>query len=238
MQLATDLPAEVKLLGALALAGVVVAVPVSAWPVFVVIAALVVFMLVAARVPARWVAARLALLTPFAGLALVLPFVALGERVAVGPVSVSREGAVAAGLFAARCLLAFGVALTLVSTTSMTDMTEGLARLRAPAAMVLVLNLMVRYLGVVGDDLRRMSIARASRGDGRGRIGLWVANAAGVGRLFVRSYERGERVHLAMVSRGYDGTPPPMRGAAVPGWQWLAGLAPAVVAALLAWGLG
>lgn len=233
----TALAPEAKLIGALALAGVAVATPASAWPVFVVIAALVAFLLVALRAPARWVAGRLALLTPFAILALVLPFVALGERVALGPVSFSREGAVAAGLFAARCLVAFGIALVLVRSTAMADLTEGLARLRVPAAMVLVLDLMVRYLAVVGDDLRRMTVARVSRGDGRGRVGLWVTTAAGVGRLFVRSYERGERVHLAMISRGYDGTPTLTRARTVPAWHWAACLTPAAIAALLAWGL-
>jgi cobalt/nickel transport system permease protein len=29
--------------------------------------------------------------------------------------------------------------------------------------------------------------------------------ASTAGALFIRSYERGERVHLAMLSRGYDG---------------------------------
>lgn len=225
-----------KLVGAVALAGVVVATPARGWPALGVVALAVVALLVAARVRARWVVARLAAIVPLLALALVLPFVATGERVALGPVSVSREGTIAAGLFVARCLVATGVALVLVATTPVADLTEGLARLHVPAAMVLVLSLMVRYLGVVGDDLRRMTVARASRGDGRGRVGLWMAAAAGVGRLFVRSYERGERVHLAMVSRGWDGTPPPPSGAtSAPPWHWAACLAPAAASALLAW---
>lgn len=231
------LAAEAKLLGAVALAAVVVAIPASAWPVYGVVAALVGFLLVAARVSPAWLAGRLALLVPFAGLALVMPFVALGERVAVGPFWVSRTGMLLAGLFAARCLLAFGVALALIATTPMADLVEGVSRLRLPATMVLVLNLMVRYLGVLSADVHRMAIARASRGDGRGRIGQWAATAAGVGRLFVRSYERGERVHLAMVSRGYDGSLPATHGRTAPAWHWAVCLAPAAVVALLAWGL-
>ena len=36
----------------------------------------------------------------------------------------------------------------------------------------------------------------------------WPVLATGLGALFVRSFERGERVHLALVSRGYDGRLP------------------------------
>jgi cobalt/nickel transport system permease protein len=36
----------------------------------------------------------------------------------------------------------------------------------------------------------------------------WPALARGLGALFIRSYERGERVHLAMLSRGHESRPP------------------------------
>ena len=64
---------------------------------------------------------------------------------------------------------------------------------------------MVRYGDVIGDELRRMRIARESRGAGGSRLGQARAVATSAGALFVRSYERGERVYLAMASRGYVG---------------------------------
>ena len=70
---------------------------------------------------------------------------------------------------------------------------------------------MVRYSDVLLDELRRMRIARLSRGhDPRW---LWQSRAIGAtaGTLFVRSFERGERVHIAMLSRGYDGRMPTFR---------------------------
>jgi cobalt/nickel transport system permease protein len=67
---------------------------------------------------------------------------------------------------------------------------------------------MVRYVSVVSGDLQRMRVARESRGYSGGRVGHLKAVAAGAGSLFVRSYERGERVHLAMLARGYDGRMP------------------------------
>ena len=70
---------------------------------------------------------------------------------------------------------------------------------------------MIRYGDVVTDEMSRMRIARESRG-GRARW-LWQARATATsaGALFVRSYERGERVYLAMESRGYTGSMPSLR---------------------------
>jgi cobalt/nickel transport system permease protein len=96
---------------------------------------------------------------------------------------------------------------------------------------------MIRYADVVADDMRRMRIARVSRGhDPRW---LWQARAlaSSAGALFIRSYERGERVHAAMLARGYDGTLP-RNGEVATVRQWSAGLAVpalATVVCVLAW---
>jgi len=74
--------------------------------------------------------------------------------------------------------------------------------------LVAILSFMVRYASVVIGDLQRMRIARESRGYTGGGAGHLKAVAAGAGALFVRSYERGERVHLAMLARGYTGRMP------------------------------
>lgn len=227
---------EAKLVGAVAFSAAVVSVPPHAWPLFAVAAALIGVLLASARVRLGWVLTRGAVIVPFLILAVLLPFVALGERVQWGPVDVSSVGLVAAGMLLARAVVALGIALVLAAYTTAADLTEGLARLRVPAPLVLVLSLLVRYVGVVTADVRRMAVARAARGDGRGLLGIWVATAAGVGRLFVRSYERGERVHLAMVSRGYEGTPPATVGPRPPAWHWVICLLPAVAVGVAAWG--
>jgi cobalt/nickel transport system permease protein len=66
----------------------------------------------------------------------------------------------------------------------------------------------VRYADVITGEMRRMKIARESRAfEGNARAQLSVV-ATSAGALFIRSYERGERVHLAMLSRGYGGSLP------------------------------
>jgi cobalt/nickel transport system permease protein len=53
-----------------------------------------------------------------------------------------------------------------------------------------------------------MTIAMRSRGCDPRSPQHWPVLARSLGALFIRSYERGERVHLAMLARGYDGTLP------------------------------
>ena len=61
---------------------------------------------------------------------------------------------------------------------------------------------MLRYLDVLVGEARRMRVARISRGDDPRFLWQLRGFAAGIGALFLRAFERGERVYLAMVSRG------------------------------------
>ena len=102
--------------------------------------------------------------------------------------------------------LAFVAVLTLAGTTPLRRLLVGLRRLGMPAVLVSTLHFMGRYLHVLGDELSRMTQARRSRTFRRsGRLDF--GSLAGlIGMLFVRSFERGERVHAAMLARGWDGT--------------------------------
>ncbi len=227
------LPAHVKLVGLVAFALVVVATPEGTWPAFAAYGALLAGAFVLARVPARVVARRTAVEAPFLAFALLLPVVATGPRVLVGPLSLSRPGLVGGGTLAAKATLGVVAAILLAATTSPRDLLAGLERLRLPRALVAIIAFMVRYIAVVAGDLQRMRIARAARGESSGGARRLAATTAGAGALFVRSYERGERVHHAMLARGYDGRMPGLLGAArAPGRSWVAGLALPAAAAL------
>jgi cobalt/nickel transport system permease protein len=120
-------------------------------------------------------------------------------------------------------------AIVLAASTRPADLLAGLDRLRLPRTLVAIVAFMLRYAGVVASDLQRMRVARASRGFTGGRLGHLRIEAAGVGALFVRTYERGERVHQAMVARGYTGTMPSYGGVPATAAQW------ATCAVLPAW---
>ncbi len=177
---------------------------------------------------------------PFLVFAVLLPFVALGERVDVLGLSLSVDGLLGGFNILAKGTLGVVAAILLSATTTPRDLIVGVQRLRVPGLFVTILSFMVRYLDVVVDDMRRMALARAARGFEAKHLGHVAVVAKAAGALFIRSYERGERVHLAMVSRGFTGTMPqlgaprsrPAQWAALAGaWALVACVAVAAVAA-------
>ena len=91
---------------------------------------------------------------------------------------------------------------------------------------------MMRYGEVITGEMRRMKIARQSRGYEPRWMWQSKAVASSAGALFVRSFERGERVYLAMASRGYDGSLPALEEHAASRLQWAAAMTVPAIAAL------
>jgi cobalt/nickel transport system permease protein len=169
----------------------------------------------------------------------LLPFVGRGARVDVLGVSLSEAGLWAAWNIVVKGTIGVAASIVLASTTPIPQLLDGMERLRVPRVMVAITAFMLRYGDVIGDEVRRMSIARQSRAGSTGRLGQVRVLASTAGALFVRSYERGERVYLAMESRGYTGTMP-VRSVAASTRSWVLCLlwpVAAAVVALVAWGL-
>jgi cobalt/nickel transport system permease protein len=183
-----------KVLGLLTVTLVAITAPAGVWPVFAGCAAALVVIAACARVPAAtiWRRARIVVL-PVALVALLAPLTG-GWEVAADVAAKAGIGVVAAVLLGA--------------TTAFPALLRGLEALRLPRLMVLIAGLMYRYLFVIVEEVGRMRDALASRAY-RPRHAL-QAGAVGraAGSLFLRSYLRGERVHLAMLSRGYAGRMP------------------------------
>jgi cobalt/nickel transport system permease protein len=128
--------------------------------------------------------------------------------------------------------------ITLGATTEPRDLIVGLQKLKLPPVLVQIMAFMLRYTDVVGDDMRRMKIARESRGFEAKGLGTLRIVAQSAGALFIRSYERGERVHLAMLSRGYTGSLPILDAPVATARMWAtASLLPfaALIVAVAAW---
>lgn len=229
------LPAHTKLVALVAYVVVVVATPRDLPWVFAVHAVLLGVAVAVSQVPARYLARRMVVEVPFVVFALLLPFVATGPRVQVGPLSLSQHGLAGAAALLVKGTLGVLASLLLAATTEPRDVVAGLERLRMPHQLVQIMGFMIRYLEVVTGELARMRVARESRGFRARSVRSWPALASTVGALFIRSYERGERVHLAMLSRGYTGrmpVPHPMTATAAQ-WRLAAALPVAALAALL-----
>jgi cobalt/nickel transport system permease protein len=218
----------------------VVTTPREAFWAFGVYAAALIVLARVAGLPLPTLARRLVIELPFLLFAVFLPLVGQGERVEVLGVSLAVEGLWAAWNIVAKGTIGVATSVILAATTPVPELLRGLERLRLPAAFTTVAGFMVRYLDVITDEVRRMHIARVSRGYDPRWIWQARAIAASAGTLFIRSYERGERVYLAMVSRGYAGSMPVLQDLAASRGQWLAALSLPAAAALVAataWGL-
>jgi cobalt/nickel transport system permease protein len=211
----------VKLAACLLFVIAVVATPREAIWAFAGHAALLAAAAAAGRLPPGFVARRLVIEIPFLLFAVALPFLGRGERVDVLWFSLSREGLWGAWNIVAKATLGAGASIILAGTTQVPELLRGFQRLHLPKVFVSIMGFMVRYLDVVIGELHRMRIALRSRGYAPRWVGEARALGATAGTLFIRSYERGERVYLAMLSRGYSGTIPDTRAAGAPALQWV-----------------
>jgi cobalt/nickel transport system permease protein len=205
-------PAHLKLVSLLGFMLVVVATPRDWQLAFAIYAVVLLAVVGASRVPPAYLVKRMAIEIPFVVFALLVPFVAQGPQVHVQVLGLglglSQPGLVAAGGLLMKGTLGVLASLTLAATTEPEDVLRGLQRLRVPDLIVQIMGFMIRYLDVVTGEMGRMLTAMRSRGCDPRSPRHWPALARSLGALFIRSYERGERVHLAMLSRGYTGTLP------------------------------
>jgi len=111
-----------------------------------------------------------------------------------------------------RSWLSVQMAILLVSTTQFPDLIHAFEHLRVPRMLTTTVAFLYRYLFVLMDEVFRLLRARDARSAGlpgqkRGGSVLWRAKVTGsmAGQLFLRSYERSERIYNAMISRGYAG---------------------------------
>ena len=215
-----SLAPETKIVGAFGLVSSFAVTPRDAVWAFGLYALLVAGLVVASRIGFGFVALRLLAITPFVIFALFVPLVAGGERTELWGVSVSIEGLWGAWNIFIKAVLGASVSIGLTATTEIPDIIRGLGKLRVPALFTSIAMFMVRYLELISDELRRMRVAMTSRGYDPHWFYQARPIASSAGALFIRSYERGERVHAAMLSRGFDGEIPDLghRSAAPKEW--------------------
>jgi cobalt/nickel transport system permease protein len=189
--------------------------PDRSWIAFAALEALVLFVTLLARVGFGVVQKRAAVALPFTLAALTVLFSTPGEVALTLPLP-GAWGITGAGLlrFASivlRSYISVQAAVVLAATTPFPDLLWGMRALHIPKVLVAISGFLYRYLFVLADEAQRLMRAREARSaapDGRGGGSIpWRARVAGgmAGSLFIRSYERSERIYSAMLARGYDG---------------------------------
>jgi len=153
--------------------------------------------------PAAPIAARLAAVSPFVIFIGALNPLFDRELVSFGGAMIAGGWLVFASI-AIKCALAIWAALLLVATTGMDGLGEAMRALRLPRVFVLQTLLAYRYVSLLMEELASSLRAHELRSPGGRGVGK-RARGSLPGRLLVRTYDRGVRVHDAMLLRGFDG---------------------------------
>ena len=103
-----------------------------------------------------------------------------------------------------RFVLTVSAALTLVATTGMNALCQAMERLLVPRIFTTQLALLYRYLFVLAAQAQRMRRAAELRAPMQARFPIARFGSL-VGHLLLHTFDRAERVHLAMRCRGFDG---------------------------------
>lgn len=154
---------------------------------------------------------------PFALIAITVLFSVPGEplskfRFLMWDLTITDAGLLRFASIVVRSWLSVQMAIMLVATARFPDIVHALEHLHVPSILTTIIAFLYRYLFVLADEVSRLLRARESRsaaaaGSRSGGSVAWRARVAGnmAGQLFLRSYERSDRVYNAMLSRGYTG---------------------------------
>lgn len=208
---------RIKIIIAVLFAFAVTTVPEGNWLAYAGFGLVAMLAIALSQLPPLLVFRRALIALPFVAAAIPLIFTRPGETVFAVPLlgwTASAEGLTAVASIMLKSWLSVLLAVVLTSCTQPIDLIRGLERLRVPRVLAATIFFMYRYLYVIGGEGQRMLRARDARSaaapdatSSGGTIG-WRARVLGnmVGSLFLRSFERSERIHAAMQARGYDGT--------------------------------
>lgn len=206
-----------RILTTLAFVLAVMVTPPTNWLAFILFASLIAGLVLLAKLPVLYALKRSAVILPFVLMvAVFMPFWGRGRvmgsyNVWLWRVSVTHDGLLVLWNVTVKSWLSALALILLSSTTRFSELLKGLEQLGVPRVMVMILAFTYRYIFVLTDEVMRMQRARDSRGGFEtrpyGGSRLWQIRTVGnmIGTLFIRSYERAERVYGAMAARGFDG---------------------------------
>lgn len=203
------LDARTKIITAFLFVVLEVSIPPQHLLVFVIYAGLLLWTVALSRVPANFILKRALMVLPFSALVAVgLPFVRGGETIVFWGIHLSVAGLWILIGATMKSMLGAVALILLVATTPFNRLLDGLRSLGIPTIFVDMIALTYRYLHILIDEATRLRRAAIARGYAPKWLPQTIIVGRLVGNLFVRSYERAERVYGAMHLRGYNGQIP------------------------------
>jgi len=191
--------------------------PDGAWPAFALVWLLLLFANDQSNLGLEFTLKRSFVALPFALVAVSAIFSPLGEPLVewnLGFIILTPTdfGLIRFLSILVRSWLSVQMAILMVATTQFPDLIHAFEHLKVPRILTTVIAFLYRYLFVLTDEGFRLLRARDARSAGlpgtkSGGSIQWRARTTGsmVGQLFLRSYERSDRIYQAMISRGYTG---------------------------------
>jgi len=170
--------------------------------------AAVIVLAAVAHLPAKAIGKRLLLVNAFiVFLWVVLPVTYPGKSMfSVGPLTISKEGVILALKITLKANTIFLGFTAIVATSSIFTLGHALQKLAVPGKFVHLLLFTYRYIHVIEREYQRLSLAANLRGFRPAMtMHTYRTYAYLVGMLLVRSFARANRVHEAMLCRGFKG---------------------------------
>lgn len=163
-----------------------------------------VLMVALGNLPPRYIVAKIAILAPFAVAAGVFnPLFDREVLLHLGSMGVTG-GWVSFASILLRAMLTVGAATILVATTGFPAICQALERLGTPRLFAVQLLLLYRYIFVLVEEGGRVARSRELRSFGNKGLGMGAYGLL-VGHLLLRTWRRAERIHMAMLARGFTG---------------------------------
>ena len=193
-----------------------VLLPDGNWILFAISWGIIVLITLISGVKLSFILKRSLIAIPFTLMAITVIFTIPGEPLSKINIfglnlTITMEGLIRFASIMLRAWLSVQATILLTATTTFPDLAHGLRHLYIPPILIAILSFMYRYLFVLTAEAQRLLNARAARsaippGSKQPSL-LWKAKVSGnmVGQLFLRSYERSDRVYEAMVARGFKG---------------------------------
>lgn len=154
---------------------------------------------------------RMCVLIPFVlFIAIFVPFVKEGHvcwslKIGYWKLDVTYEGVWTFFNIIIKSSLSVLLLVIASSTTTFSDFLHGLDLLRLPRLLVMLMSFMYRYVFVLLDEARRLMRARSLRYFGSRYTEQFRVLGYMIGVLFIRTFERAERIYSAMILRGFTG---------------------------------
>jgi cobalt/nickel transport system permease protein len=156
------------------------------------------------NLPVGFIVKKVLFLTPF--VLLIGIFNPVFDRevlVQLGPVGISG-GWISCASIVVRAMLTLGAAFILVGLTGFPAICGALERMGMPRVLAVQFLFLYRYIFVLTEEGARTSRARELRSFGKKGLGMKAFGSL-VGHLLLRTWQRAERIHMAMLARGFAG---------------------------------